>query len=67
MKGETGSNALSNLLDGNQICIHCQQITLLNIKKANGVNKDIVAKIRHSEYKDTFLNQKCLRYLLNKI
>ena len=40
---------------------------LINVKKAKGVNENIVAKISHSEYKDTLLNHKCLRYLMNRI
>ena len=67
MKGETGNVALNNLLNGNQRCIHCQQMILVNIKKAKDVNKDIVAKISHSEYKDTLLNHKYLTYLMNRI
>ena len=67
MKDEAGSVALNNLLDGNQRCIHCQQLILINIKKAKGVNENIVAKISHSECKDTSLNHKCLRYLMNRI
>ena len=35
-------------------------------KKANGVNRNIVAKIRHNEYKDVLLNNKFFRYSMNK-
>ena len=31
-------------------------------KKSKGVNRNIVATRSHSEYKDTLLNKKCLRY-----
>ena len=36
-------------------------------KKAMGVNKNVVATISHSEYKDVLLNNKSLRHLMNKI
>ena len=36
-------------------------------KKARGVNKNVVATIRHGEYKDVFLNEKCFRHLMNRI
>ena len=36
-------------------------------KKANDVNKNIVAKISHNEYKDVLLNKKYLRHSMNRI
>ena len=36
-------------------------------KKANGVNKNVVARISHSDYKDLLLHNKCLRHLMNRI
>ena len=36
-------------------------------KKANGENKNVVATIRHDEYKVVLLNKKCLKHLLNRI
>ena len=36
-------------------------------KKANGMNKNVVATITHNEYKDILLNQKCLRHSMNRI
>ena len=36
-------------------------------KKVKGVNRNVFAKISHNEYKDVQLNQKCLRYLMNRI
>ena len=36
-------------------------------KKAKGVNKNVVVTISHSEYKDVFLNKKCLRHSMSKI
>ena len=37
------------------------------LKKAEGVNKNVVATICHNEYKDVLLNNKYLRHLMNKI
>ena len=37
------------------------QMIIATIKKAKGVNRNIVATIRHNEYKDVLLNKKCLR------
>ena len=42
-------------------------ISLKNRKKANGVNKNVVATISHNQYKDAWLNEKCLRYSINRI
>ena len=36
-------------------------------KKANGLNKNVVATISHNEYKDVLLNKKCLRHSMNRI
>ena len=36
-------------------------------KKAQDVDKNVVAKISHNEYRDFFLNKKCLRHSVNGI
>ena len=36
-------------------------------KKVKGENRNVVATIRHNEYKDVLLNSKCLRHSLNRI
>ena len=36
-------------------------------KKAKGMNENVVATIRHNEYKDILLNKKYLRHLMNRI
>ena len=36
-------------------------------KKAEGVNKDVVATISHNGYKDVLLNKKYLRHSMNRI
>ena len=35
-------------------------------KKAKGVNKSVIATIRHNEYEDVLLNNKCLRHSMNR-
>ena len=36
-------------------------------KIAKGINKNVVARISHNEYKDVLLNKKCLRHSINRI
>ena len=36
-------------------------------KKANDVNKNVIAKISHKEYKDVLLNKKFLIHWVNRI
>ena len=36
-------------------------------KKAKGVNRNVVATISHSEYKNVLLNKKCFRHSVTKI
>lgn len=36
-------------------------------KKAQGVDKYVVATISHNEYRDVFLNKKCFRNSINRI
>ena len=36
-------------------------------KKEQGENKNVIATISHNEYKDVLLNNKCLRYSMNRI
>ena len=36
-------------------------------EKAKGVNRNVVATISHSKYKDVLLNKKCLRHSMNRI
>ena len=35
---------------------------VVSLKKAKGMNKNVVAAMIHNEYKDNFLNNKCLRH-----
>ena len=36
-------------------------------RKGKDVNKNVVAKIDHNEYKNVLLNEKCLRHRMNRI
>ena len=36
-------------------------------KKAKGLNKNVVTTISRNEYKDVWLNKKCLRHSVNSI
>ena len=36
-------------------------------KNLKGVNRNVVAKTSHKEYKDVLLNNKCLRHSLDRI
>ena len=35
-------------------------------KRVKGVNKNIVDKTNHNEYKDVLTNKRCLRYLIQR-
>ena len=35
------------------------------LKKAKSMNKNVVVAMRHNEYKNNFLNNKCLRHSKN--
>ena len=35
-------------------------------KKAEGVNKNVVATIGHNEHKDILLNNKCIKHSINR-
>ena len=37
------------------------------LKKAKGVNCNVIATTSHNEYKDVFFNNKCLKHSMNKI
>ena len=36
-------------------------------EEAKGVNRNVAAKINHNEYKNVFMNNKCLRHTMNRI
>ena len=35
--------------------------------KSKGVNRNVVARVSHNEYRDVFLNNKCLWHSMNRI
>ena len=35
-------------------------------RKAKGINKNVVERISHNEYKNVLLNKKCLRLAMNR-
>ena len=39
----------------------------MNIKKAKGVNKNVVGTITHNEYNYILLKNKCMRHSMNRI
>ena len=40
---------------------------IVSIKRAKGINKNVVAKLSHSEYKYVLSNKKCFRHPVNRI
>ena len=36
-------------------------------KKAKGVNRNVVARTSHNEYKEVLLNNECIRHSMNRI
>ena len=36
-------------------------------KKTKGVNRNVVAPVRHNEYKYVLLNNKCMKHSINRI
>ena len=39
----------------------------MNIQKVKCMDRHVVAPISHNEYEDVLLNDKCRRYLMNRI
>ena len=67
MKDETGSVAIEEFVRWKlKICSFLVSNNSQH-EKAKDVNRNIVATIRHNEYKDVLLKNKCLRQSMNKI
>ena len=66
MKDETGGVAIEEF-----VALKSKMYSFLvdnnEHKKAKGGNKNVVATIRHNEYKDVLLNKKCIRHSMNRI
>ena len=67
MKYETGSLAIEEFIGLNRKTYSFFVDDNSELKKAKDVNKKIIERISHSEYKDVFLNRKCLIHSMNKI
>ena len=63
MKDETGGIAIE-VFFGMKPKMYSFRVDTNEHKKAKGVND---AAISHNEYKDVFLNQKCISHLMNRI
>ena len=66
MKVETESVAIEPLL-GLKPKMYSFLVDNSEHKKAKDVNKNAVSTISHNEYKDAFLNNKCIRRSMNRI
>ena len=67
MKYETGSLAIEEFIGLNRKKYSFFVDANSKLKKAKDVNKKIMERISHIEYKDVFLNRKCLIHSINKI
>ena len=67
MKDEMGSVVIEEFVGLNPKMYLILPSNSSEYKKANDVNKNIVAKISHNEYKDVLLNKKYLRHSMNRI
>ena len=67
MKDETGGVAIEDILGLKPKMYSFLVVDNREHKKAKCVNKNVVATIRHNEYKDTLLSKKCLRHSMNRI
>ena len=67
MKDETGGVAIEEFLGLKPKMYSFLLDDNSEHKKAKEVNKNVVEKILHSEYKDVFWNNKCLRHSMNRI
>ena len=66
MKDETGGVAIEEFL-GLKPKMYSILVDNNELKKAKGVNKNVVATISHNEYKDVLLNKKYTRHSMNRI
>ena len=67
IKDQTGCIAIEELIGLNPKMYSFFVDDCNEQKKAKSVNKNVVARISHSENKDFLLNNKCLRHLMNRI
>ena len=67
MKDETGSVAIEEFVRLKQKMYLFLVDDRNEHKKAKCVNKNVVVRISHGEYKDVLLNNECLRYSISRI
>ena len=67
MKDETGSVAIEEFVRLKQKMYLFLVDDRNEHKKAKCLNKNVVARISHSEYRDVLLNNECLKYSMNRI
>ena len=66
MKDETGGAAIKEFVELKPKMYSFLVEDNSEDKKAKGVNRNVVATISHSEYKDVLLNNKSLRHSMNR-
>ena len=66
MNDETGGVAIEEVV-GLKPKIYSFLVDNNKHKKEKGVNKNVVSTINHNGYKDTLLNEKCIRHSLNEL
>ena len=68
MKDETAGVAIEGFVGLKpNMYLFCMADNNSKHKKEKGLNKNVVATVSHDEYKDVFLNKKCLRHSMNRI
>ena len=66
MKDETGGAAIKEFVELKPKMYSFLVEDNSEDKKAKGVNRNVIATISHSEYKDVLLNNKSLRHSMNR-
>ena len=66
MKDEMGSTAIEEIVGLKPKTYLILVSNSSEYEKAKGANKNTVAKISFSEYKDVLLNNKCLKHVMNR-
>ena len=66
MKDETGGIAIEGFV-GLKPKMYSSLVGNNEHQKVKGTNKNVVATISRSEYKDVLLNNKCIRHSINRI
>ena len=67
MKDDTGAVAIEGFVTFKSIMYLFLLYDYREDKKAKDMNRNIIEKITHNEYKDFWLNNKCLIHSMNRI